>query len=94
MFIGLMVVACWALIAMPLFAFLRPDSPFWRYRVSIPMGAIIGGLLITTFLFATDSSPMPSLEAVLSFALSGAASGGTMFGLLSWRNRRIQARNA
>jgi hypothetical protein len=86
MLTGTLVVPCWFLVAVPLFIFLRPDSDFWRSWVSIPFGAIIGTILSSSFYHAIAYYPSHSPGTVLTFALSGAASGGTMLGILSRRN--------
>lgn len=87
---GFLVIPCWLLLAVPLFIFLRPTSDFWRSWGSIPFGAIVGTTISSSFYYTVDGYPTPSFGEVLPFALSGAASGGTTLGTISWRNRMSQ----
>lgn len=86
-FTATLVVPCWLLLAIPLFIFLSPSSDFWRSQVAIPFGAVVGTMLSTSFFLAIANYPSESPGQVLAFALSGAASGGTMLGMLARRNR-------
>ena len=84
---------CWFFVVVPLAISLRPDLSFWRYHVSIPFGAVVCGLICLSVFMLIIGDLIPWRASILP-ALSGAVSGGTLFGLLSWRNQKSQARNA
>ncbi|HEX3623961.1 MAG TPA: hypothetical protein VH280_00895 [Verrucomicrobiae bacterium] len=86
---GALFVPCWLLIVVPLVAFLRSKSDFWRPHVSIPFGGIFG--LIITYPVAQifwSGVEFDAKSVILLAAFSGAASGATTLGVISFMNRK------